>query len=97
VIRGRPHWLAANTVHGEEEVIARLHTAVAASLPRLLTVVAPEDSGRAPDIAGMLVAQWGLRVGLWTAIEASGGCLLEGVGVRACCALTMQSFHWSSC
>ncbi|WP_041796034.1 3-deoxy-D-manno-octulosonic acid transferase [Pararhodospirillum photometricum] len=58
----RPTWLFASTHPGEEEVAARVHRALKARHPDLLTLVVPRHAERAPALAEALSAQ-GLRVG----------------------------------
>ena len=48
---GRPRWLAASTHPGEDEIVAQVHTALAARRPGLLTVLAPRHPHRAVEIA----------------------------------------------
>ncbi|GHD55161.1 3-deoxy-D-manno-octulosonic acid transferase [Thalassobaculum fulvum] len=60
-IAGRPVWLAANTHPGEDEVVFDAHSRLAASRPRLLTVVAPRHPDRGKAIAE-LAAGRGLAV-----------------------------------
>lgn len=72
-IGDRPLWLAASTHPGEEEIVAEAHQAIAARLPRVLTLLVPRHAVRGAEIAAMLRAR-GLRVarrGAGEAIEAS--------------------------
>lgn len=52
----RPVWLAASTHAGEEAIAARVHRALAAKHPRLLTIIVPRHPARglaiARDLAG---------------------------------------------
>ena len=59
----RPRWLAASTHEGEEAMAARVHRALAGSVPDLLTVVVPRHPARGPTIAAQLAAA-GLTVAL---------------------------------
>jgi 3-deoxy-D-manno-octulosonic-acid transferase len=54
--KGRPLWLAASTHAGEEEIAARVHHQVAASHPRLLTIIVPRHPARGDAIQAMLSA-----------------------------------------
>lgn len=62
-LRGRTPWLAASTHDGEEVLAARMHRAMAARVPALLTVIAPRHPKRGDAIAtelrqeGFVVAQ----------------------------------------
>lgn len=60
-IDGRPVWLAASTHPGEEEIAARVHRALAAKHPGLLTLIVPRHPARGVTVADALGAQ-GLRV-----------------------------------
>ena len=53
-IGGRPVWLAASTHAGEEAVAARVHRALAACHPGLLTIIAPRHPDRGQALAGEL-------------------------------------------
>lgn len=57
ILRGafgdRPVFVAASTHPGEEEAIARMHAAVAAEIPSLLTVIAPRHPQRGEEVAGV--------------------------------------------
>jgi 3-deoxy-D-manno-octulosonic-acid transferase len=53
----RPLWLAASTHAGEEEIVARVHRAVAVEHPRLLTIIAPRHPSRSDAIESMLTGQ----------------------------------------
>ncbi|MBI5164593.1 MAG: 3-deoxy-D-manno-octulosonic acid transferase [Magnetospirillum sp.] len=55
-LAGRPRWLAASTHPGEEAIAARVHAAVAARIPNLLTVVVPRHHTRGGAIAAELTA-----------------------------------------
>lgn len=57
----RPHWLAASTHPGEEEIVAEVHTRLAARASGLLTILAPRHPDRGPAIATALAAD-GLKV-----------------------------------
>ena len=52
-IGDRPVWLASSTHAGEEALAGRVHRALAAVHPRLLTIIAP----RHPDRAGTIAAE----------------------------------------
>ncbi len=60
---GRPHWVAASTHAGEEDIIGDVHKQVAARLSGLLTLVAPRQPRRGNAVAagfrkaGLTVAQ----------------------------------------
>ena len=51
VLDGRPVWLAASTHPGEDEVIFAAHRILAASHPRLLTILVPRHPERGKRIA----------------------------------------------
>jgi 3-deoxy-D-manno-octulosonic-acid transferase len=51
LLEGRPVWLAANTHPGEEVFAIQAHALVAASHPRLLTIIAPRHPARGAAIA----------------------------------------------
>lgn len=53
---GRPLWLAASTHPGEEAVAARVHRALAARFPGLLTVIVPRHPHRGAEIRTELAA-----------------------------------------
>lgn len=57
----RPRWLAASTHPGEEALAGRVHQALSAAYPDLLTIVVPRHPNRGDDVAAELTAQ-GLRV-----------------------------------
>jgi 3-deoxy-D-manno-octulosonic-acid transferase len=71
-IDGRPVWLAASTHGGEEELVAAAHARIAATQPRLLTIIAPRHPTRGVGIATMLASQ-GLRVSRRSAGEPIDG------------------------
>lgn len=50
----RPVWLAASTHQGEDELIAQVHTALAARFPDLLTIIVPRHPNRADTIRAQL-------------------------------------------
>lgn len=52
-----PVWLYASTHAGEEDLAARLHSALRVDYPHLLTMIAPRHPARATDIADRLIAQ----------------------------------------
>ncbi len=51
LLDGRPVWLAASTHPGEETLIFRAHSVLAAAHPGLLTIIAPRHPERGPAIA----------------------------------------------
>ena len=53
---GGPRWLAASTHPGAEEIVAEVHTRLAARASGLLTVLAPRHPDRGPAIATALAA-----------------------------------------
>ena len=57
----RPHWLAASTHPGEEELVAEVHARLAPRRDRLLTILVPRHPVRGGAIAEALRGQ-GLRV-----------------------------------
>ena len=52
----RPVWLAASTHAGEEALIAAVHADLAATRPRLLTIIVPRHPERGADLAARLAA-----------------------------------------
>ncbi len=52
-LAGRPVWLAASTHPGEDEVVFAAHRRLAASHPRLLTILVPRHPERGERIAGL--------------------------------------------
>ena len=54
ILGDRPIWLAASTHDGEEEAVARLHDALSARHPGLLTLVAPRHPERGEAVAALL-------------------------------------------
>lgn len=69
VVAGRPVWCAASTHDPEERIVGRVHAALAARYPKLLTVVVPRHPQRGPMIGEQLRAD-GLNVALRSAGEA---------------------------
>ena len=63
----RPRWLAASTHPGEEEIVAEVHTRLAARATGLLTVLAPRHPDRGPTIAAALAVN-----GLEVVLRSSG-------------------------
>ncbi len=53
----RPRWLAASTHPGEEAVAGRVHQALAARHPGLLSIVIPRHPNRGDEVAAELSAQ----------------------------------------
>ncbi len=51
LIGNRPHWLAASTHPGEEAIAMRIHHALAADHPGLLTIISPRHPDRGAEIA----------------------------------------------
>lgn len=49
-LRGRPLWLFASTHDGEEAMACRVHQQLKASIPDILTVIAPRHPARRDDI-----------------------------------------------
>lgn len=76
LIGARPVWLAASTHAGEEAVAARLHGRLAASLPGLLTIVAPRHPQRGADLAEELRG-----LGVTVARRGAGEALETGTGL----------------
>jgi 3-deoxy-D-manno-octulosonic-acid transferase len=66
-IDGRPVWLASSTHAGEEAVAGRVHRALAAAHPGLLTMIAPRHPDRGGEVAGELRA-----LGLTVARRSAG-------------------------
>ncbi len=56
VLGGRPAWLAASTHPGDELCAARVHQALAAAHPGLVTAIVPRHPERGPAIAALLSA-----------------------------------------
>jgi len=54
---GRPLWLASSTHPGEEMIIARVHKALKAQFPDILTIIIPRHSRRGNAVAAELRAQ----------------------------------------
>jgi 3-deoxy-D-manno-octulosonic-acid transferase len=52
----RPMWLAASTHPGEEEMVARVHSAVREAAPGLLTVIVPRHPERGAAVAAIAQA-----------------------------------------
>ncbi|MCB1542043.1 MAG: 3-deoxy-D-manno-octulosonic acid transferase, partial [Rhodoblastus sp.] len=52
-IGARPVWVAASTHEGEEEICLAAHRILHARYPDLLTIIAPRDARRGPDIAAL--------------------------------------------
>ena len=72
LIGDRPVWLAASTHPGEEDVAARVHRALAAAHPGLLTIVAPRHPERGAAVAAALgaprrAAEQDPGAGIWVA------------------------------
>lgn len=55
-LAGRPAFVSASTHEGEEQILAAAHRAIAASHPRLCTIIAPRHPERGTAIAEMLKA-----------------------------------------
>jgi 3-deoxy-D-manno-octulosonic-acid transferase len=56
-MEGRPILLAAGTHEGEDAIVADAHRRLRASLPDLVTIIAPRHPERGPAIAAMLLAE----------------------------------------
>jgi len=67
MVEGRPCWIAASTHRGEEEIVAAAHRALAATHPRVVTIIVPRHPTRGPEVAAMLRAR-----GLATALRSAG-------------------------
>ena len=67
-IMSRPRWLAFSTHPGEEEILARVHASLSASVKGVLTIIAPRHPSRGSEIADMLRAR-GLKIASWKARE----------------------------
>lgn len=61
VIGDRPCWVYASTHDGEEDLAARIHTALLSELPNLLTILVPRHPHRRDEIAKQL-HQTGLNI-----------------------------------
>jgi hypothetical protein len=71
---GRPLWLAAQTVAGEEELVGQTHAALVKEWPALLTVVAPAAPGRCAEVRDLLAGgELGLSVALGSEAGLGGG------------------------
>lgn len=66
-IGARPFWLYASTHAGEEEMACRLHKALAAQMPDLLTIIAPRHPERRTEIAAVCA-----QAGVSHALRSSG-------------------------
>lgn len=75
-IGDRPHWLAASTHEGEEEMAAEAHVGLKARFPRLLTLIAPRYPGRGEEIAASLRAH-----GLTVARRSRGEPIVEATDI----------------
>jgi 3-deoxy-D-manno-octulosonic-acid transferase len=64
-IGARPAWAAVSTHEGEEEIALEAHLSLAKELPGLLTIVAPRNPARGPDIVALARAR-GLDAALRT-------------------------------
>lgn len=64
---GRPAILAASTHEGEETVVVAAHRRLAASIPGLVTIIAPRHPDRGPPLAEAFAAQ-----GLEVAVRSRG-------------------------
>lgn len=63
LVAGRPLWIAASTHPGEEDIVLRVHAALADRHPDLLTIIAPRHPHRGTEIAA-LAGEAGFAVGL---------------------------------
>lgn len=70
-LAGRPCWLAASTHPGEEALVARVHSTLAADRPELLTIIAPRHPERGSRIA-QAMADADLRAALRSRGDAIG-------------------------
>jgi 3-deoxy-D-manno-octulosonic-acid transferase len=57
----RPHWLAASTHLGEEDISMTVHRRIAGDHPDLLTIIAPRHPARGEEIVALAESQ-GLRI-----------------------------------
>ncbi len=60
-LAGRPRWLSASTHAGEEEIVGRVHRALAARFPGLVTILVPRHPARGSHVAEVL-RELGLEV-----------------------------------
>jgi len=67
LLDGRPTWIAASTHPGEEAIATRIHAALKAKHPGLLTIIIPRHPPRSPSIAADIAAQ-----GLSASIRSQG-------------------------
>jgi 3-deoxy-D-manno-octulosonic-acid transferase len=67
-IGARPAWAAVSTHEGEEAIAVEAHLSLAKELPGLLTIVAPRNPARGPDIVALARAR-----GLEAALRAQDG------------------------
>lgn len=70
-VAGRPAWVAASTHPGEEEIAAAAHRALAATVPGLVTVLAPRHPLRGDEIRALL-ERAGLSVASRSRAETPG-------------------------
>jgi 3-deoxy-D-manno-octulosonic-acid transferase len=75
-LAGRSCWLAASTHAGEEAIAARVHAALAAKKPDLVTVITPRHPERGPQIAKALAAS-----GLHAELRSHGETIGPGTGI----------------
>jgi 3-deoxy-D-manno-octulosonic-acid transferase len=54
IVGSRPIWLAASTHAGEEALIGEVHAQLLTAFPNLLTIIAPRNAARGPQIAQLL-------------------------------------------
>ena len=69
--QGRPRWLAASTHAGEEVLAGRVHMALKARFPGLLTMIVPRHPARGDEVAAALAAN-GLKLARRSAFQAIG-------------------------
>lgn len=53
ILENRPHWTAASTHVGEEEIVLAAHKNLKESHPHLLTILAPRHPARTPEILAL--------------------------------------------
>jgi hypothetical protein len=79
---------------GEELPLGSVHASLKKEWPRLLTILAPRQASRAPEVAAALTADLGLRAALWSsgglgaaagAAAGSGGSGSSGSGGGRSC------------
>lgn len=91
-IKDRPHWCAANTHPGEDELIIEAHIELKKHCPELLTIIVPRHPERADDIRKLIESK-----GLSVAQRSSNQHISESTDIYLADTLGEMGLYYALC